>query len=232
MCCFVGGVASPGTLTVQSQGLGTQVTQSLTRTIVSAPIMTTTTTAASQEAAAAVEAMEAESAEAIEGLPMQVGAELSLGTQQGRSDCCGVGVEQLHQKFQTSTVDAVNMSTLLIQVDGTFDDGMLIQLDGTEDGEGEQQEQVAGEQQEGELQPEEDGAEAGIEGLADPGGDVGVGLAEGADQLPLIDPTADPSAAGTLQGNNPRLRGTVLFHAPYLEDCMTLHEGSTNENCD
>ena len=47
------------------------MTQSLTRTIVSTPIMATTT-AASQEAAAAIEAMEAENAEAIEGLPMQV----------------------------------------------------------------------------------------------------------------------------------------------------------------
>lgn len=71
--CFTAGVASPGTVTVQSQGLGTQVTQALTRTIVSTPIMATTT-AASQEAAAAVEAMEAENAEAIEGLPMQVSA--------------------------------------------------------------------------------------------------------------------------------------------------------------
>ena len=40
--------------------------------------MATTTTAASQEAAAAIEAMEAENAEAIEGLPMQVIAKSSI----------------------------------------------------------------------------------------------------------------------------------------------------------
>ena len=65
-------VPGAGTTATLSTGLGTQVTQSLTRTIVSTPIMTTTTSAASQEAAAAIEAMEAENAEAIEGLPMQV----------------------------------------------------------------------------------------------------------------------------------------------------------------
>ncbi len=59
-------------MTVQSPGLAaTQVTQSLTRTVLSAP-MVATTTAASQEAAAAIEAMEAETQEAVEGLPMQV----------------------------------------------------------------------------------------------------------------------------------------------------------------
>ncbi len=59
-------------MTVQSPGLAaTQVTQSLTRTVLSAP-MVATTTAASQEAAAAIEAMEAETEQAVEGLPMQV----------------------------------------------------------------------------------------------------------------------------------------------------------------
>lgn len=76
-----------------------------------------------------------------------------------------------------------------------FDEDIpMLQVDGTGDGEGEQEggeETAAAEQQEeGEQQQVEGqaGEEAGIEGLADPEGQVG--LPDGGDQLPLIDPAA------------------------------------------
>ena len=84
-----------------------------------------------------------------------------------------------------------------LQVDGICDDDFpMLQVDGTGDGEGEQEaseETAAVEQQEGEAQQDQAEGEpaeeaAGIEGLADPEGQVG--MPDGGDQLPLIDPTA------------------------------------------
>ena len=80
-------------------------------------------------------------------------------------------------------------------MDGTFDDDFdMLQVDGTGEGQGEQEgeENVPAEQQEGGGQQEqvegEAPEEAGLEGLVDPEGQVG--LPDGGDQLPLIDPTA------------------------------------------